>query len=97
MWVDNHISLRPYLLGPKLKIVTYAVTYLYKNMILIIITQYILPSKRVVSKNSAITTKIVSSHTVYNEVYLIKHHVIMFVGDLWQVGGFLWVLRFLRQ
>jgi hypothetical protein len=27
-------------------------------------------------------------------MYSIQHYVIKFVGDLWQVGGFLWVLRF---
>ena len=28
------------------------------------------------------------------KVYLIQHYVIKFVGDLRQVGGFLWVLSF---
>jgi len=28
-----------------------------------------------------------------SEVYSIQHYVIKFVIDLWQVGGFLWVLR----
>jgi hypothetical protein len=28
------------------------------------------------------------------EVYSIQHYVIKFVSDLWQVGGFLQVLRF---
>jgi hypothetical protein len=28
------------------------------------------------------------------EVYSIQHYVIKFVSDLWQVGGFLWVLQF---
>ena len=28
------------------------------------------------------------------EVYLIQHYVIKFISDLWQVGGFLRVLRF---
>jgi hypothetical protein len=37
-----------------------------------------------------ITTKVVSSYPVYS----IQHYVIKFVSDFWQVGGFLWVLRF---
>ena len=28
------------------------------------------------------------------EVYSIHHYGIKFVSNLWQVGGFLWVLRF---
>jgi hypothetical protein len=32
-----------------------------------------------------------------SEVYSIQHYVIKSVGDLWQVGGFLRVLRFLHQ
>jgi hypothetical protein len=28
------------------------------------------------------------------EVYSIQHFVIKLVSDLWQVGGFLWVLQF---
>ena len=31
------------------------------------------------------------------EVYSIQHYVIKIVIDLWQVGGFLWVLCFLHQ
>jgi len=41
-----------------------------------------------------ITTKIVSWKPVYGEVYSIQHYVIQFIIDLWQVGGFLWVLSF---
>jgi hypothetical protein len=41
-----------------------------------------------------ITTKVVSSYPVQGEVYSIQHYVIKFVSDLWQVGGFLRVLRF---
>jgi hypothetical protein len=40
-----------------------------------------------------ITTNVVSNST-HGEVYLIQHYVIKFVSDLWQVGGFLQVLRF---
>jgi hypothetical protein len=36
----------------------------------------------------------VSSNPVHGEVYSIQHYVIKFVSDLWQVGGFLQVLRF---
>ena len=28
------------------------------------------------------------------EMYSIQHYVIKFVSDMWQVGGFLWLLRF---
>jgi len=41
-----------------------------------------------------ITTKVVSSNTIHGEMYSIQHYVIKFVSDLWQVGGFLRVLRF---
>jgi len=41
-----------------------------------------------------ITTKVVSSNPVHGEVYLIQHYVINFGRDLWQVFGFLRVLRF---
>jgi hypothetical protein len=30
----------------------------------------------------------------YVEVYSIQHNVIKFVSDFWQVGDFLWELRF---
>ena len=43
---------------------------------------------------SAINTKVVSLNPARGEVYLIQHHVIKFVSDLRQVGGFLRVLRF---
>jgi hypothetical protein len=42
----------------------------------------------------SITTKVVSSNPVHEEVYSIQHFVIQFVSDLGQVGGFLRVLRF---
>ena len=42
-----------------------------------------------------ITTKVVSSNPVHDEVYSIQHDVLKFVSDLGQVGGFLWVLQFL--
>jgi len=41
-----------------------------------------------------ITTNVVSSNPVHGEVYSIQHYVIKFVNDMWQVGGFLRVLRF---
>ena len=41
-----------------------------------------------------ITTKVVSLNPVHGEMYLIQHYVIKFVSDLWQVGGFLRILRF---
>jgi hypothetical protein len=33
---------------------------------------------------------------VHREVYLIQHYVIKFVSDLRHVGGFFWVLRFIK-
>jgi hypothetical protein len=41
-----------------------------------------------------ITTNVVSSNPVYDEVYSIQHYMIKFVSDLRQVSGFLRVLRF---
>ena len=41
-----------------------------------------------------ITTKVVSSKPTHGKVYLKQHYMIMFVSDLWQVCGFLWVLQF---
>ena len=41
-----------------------------------------------------ITTEVVSLNPVHGEVYSIQHYA-MIVSDLWQVGGFLQVLRFL--
>jgi hypothetical protein len=41
-----------------------------------------------------ITTTVVSLNSVHGEVYSIQHCVKKFVGDLRQVCGFLWVLRF---
>jgi len=45
-----------------------------------------------ICNQSQITTN-VSSNPSHGEVYSIQHNVIKFVSDLWQVGGFLWVLR----
>ena len=45
----------------------------------------------------AITTNIVSPNPVHGEVYSIQYHVIKFVSDLRQLGGFLRVLRFPPQ
>jgi hypothetical protein len=44
-----------------------------------------------------ITTKIASSNLAHGEVYSIQHYVIKLVSDLWQVGGFLRILRFPPQ
>jgi hypothetical protein len=41
-----------------------------------------------------ITTKVVSFIPAHGEVYSIQHYVIKLVSDLWQVSGFLWVIRF---
>ena len=48
---------------------------------------------RYMSLQLPVTTKVVSSNLVHGEVYSIQHCVIKFVSDLWQVGGFLRVLR----
>ena len=37
---------------------------------------------------------VVNSNPAHEEVYTIQHYVIMFVSNLRQVGGLLWVLRF---
>jgi len=42
----------------------------------------------------SITTKVVSSNKAHGEVYSIQNYAIKLVCDLWQVGCFLWVLRF---
>jgi hypothetical protein len=34
-----------------------------------------------------ITTKVVGSNPVHDEVYLIQHYVIKFVNDLYQISG----------
>ena len=39
------------------------------------------------------TTKVASLNPAHDEVYSIKHYVIKFVSDFWQVGGFLQVFR----
>ena len=41
-----------------------------------------------------ITTKVMNSNPVYDDVYLIQHYVIKFVSELPQVGGFLRILQF---
>ena len=41
-----------------------------------------------------ITTNVASSNPAHVKVFSIQHYVIKFVSDLWQVGGFLRVLRF---
>jgi hypothetical protein len=41
-----------------------------------------------------ITTKVVSSNPVHDEVYSLQHYVIKFVSDLWQVSVFLQELWF---
>ena len=41
-----------------------------------------------------ITINVASSNPADDEVYSKQHYVIKFVIDLWQVGGFLWVLWF---
>jgi hypothetical protein len=41
-----------------------------------------------------ITTKVMSSNPVHDDVYLIQHYVIKFVSELRQVGGFLRIVRF---
>jgi len=42
----------------------------------------------------SITSKVVSSNRVHDEVYSIQHYVMNFVSDLQQVGGFHRALRF---
>jgi hypothetical protein len=42
-----------------------------------------------------ITTKVVISNPVHDEVYSIQHYVMKFVGDLQKVGSFLRALLFL--
>jgi hypothetical protein len=46
---------------------------------------------------SAFTTNVVSSNPIHDKVYSIQHHVIKFVSDLRQVGGFLWVFQFFHK
>ena len=40
------------------------------------------------------TTKVVSSNLADGEVYSMQLYVTKFISDLWEVGGFLRVLRF---
>jgi hypothetical protein len=42
-----------------------------------------------------ITTIVVSSNPVHDEVYSIQHYVITFLSDLRQVGGYLQAIRLL--
>ena len=44
-------------------------------------------------QSASITTNVVSLNATHGEVYSIQHCVIKFVSDLWQVSGFLLVLR----
>ena len=44
-----------------------------------------------------ITTNVVILNLTYGKVYSMQHNVIKFVNDLWQIGGFLWVLQFPPQ
>ena len=39
-----------------------------------------------------ITTNVVSSNPLHDDVYVMQHYVIQVVSDLRQVYGFLWVL-----
>ena len=41
-----------------------------------------------------ITTKVVSSNPLHDDVYVMQHYVIQVVSDLRQVHDFLWLLRF---
>ena len=41
-----------------------------------------------------ITTKVASANPAHDEIYSIQLYVIKFVSDLWEAGGFLWVLRY---
>ena len=65
----------------------------YLRAVIVVIVWYLdlqLPMQSV-----PITTKVVSSnHPTNGEVYSIQLHVITFVSDLRQVGGFLRVIRF---
>jgi hypothetical protein len=38
-----------------------------------------------------VTPNVVSLNPTHGEVYLMQHYVMMFVSDLHQVDGFLWV------
>ena len=56
----------------------------------VVVNAYLQPNVQSVH----ITTKVVISNPVHGEVYFLEHYVIMFVSDLWQVGGFPVFLRF---
>ena len=51
-------------------------------------------SDRMVVGYTTVTSKVVRSNPVHDEVYSIQHYVIKFVSDLREVGGFLLVLQF---
>ena len=44
-----------------------------------------------------IITDVVNSNPAHGKVYFIKHYVIKFVSELWQIVGFLRVIGFLHQ
>ena len=65
--------------------------YQYRGAVVVVIVWYMdlqLPLQSV-----TITTNVVNSNPVYDEVYLIQHYVIKFVSDLRQVGVFLRIVR----
>ena len=66
--------------------------YQYRGVVVVVIVWYMdlqLPMQSV-----PITTNVVNSNPVHEEVYLIQHYVKKFVSDLRQVGVFLRVIRF---
>ena len=66
--------------------------YQYRGAVVVVIVWYMdlqLPMQSV-----PITTNVVNSNPVHEEVYLIQHYVKKFVSDLRQVGVFLRVIRF---
>ena len=50
---------------------------------------------QLLAQSVPINTKVVRSNTTHGEVHSIHHYAIKFVSDLWQVGGFHRLLRFL--
>ena len=65
--------------------------YQYRGAVVVVIVWYMdlqLPLQSV-----TITTNVVNSNPVHDEVYLIQHYVIKFVSDLRQVGVFLRIVR----
>ena len=66
--------------------------FIIKGPLVVVIAWYLdlqLPVQSV-----PIMIKVVSSNPVHGEVYSIQHYVIKFVSELWQVSGFLQILRF---